>query len=173
MIVLPFREKEPKLGKGAFVAPNAAVIGDVEIGEDSSVWFGTVVRGDLAPIRIGARTNIQDNCVLHVDADEPVSIADEVTIGHSAIVHGCTIGRGALIGMGSRILGGAVVGEYSLVGAGAVVSEGMVIPPRTLVLGIPARAKRPLTDDDLARLDLGWQHYVEYKEEYLRMLASR
>jgi carbonic anhydrase/acetyltransferase-like protein (isoleucine patch superfamily) len=169
VIERPFRGKKPRFGSGVFVADNASVIGDVEIGNDVSLWFGTVLRGDVHFIRVGSRTNIQDNCVLHVtDGAHPTVIAEEVTIGHSAIVHGCTVKRGALIGMGSRILDGAVVGECALVGAGALVSEGMHIPPRTLALGVPARVKRQLTDDEIARLEQSWQHYVALKDEYLK-----
>ena len=169
MIVLPFGGREPFLGARVFVASNAAIIGDVEIGEDSSIWYGTVIRGDVHRIRIGARTNIQDNCALHVTTDVwPVSLADEVTVGHSAVVHGCTVERGALIGMGSRVLDGAVIGERALVAAGAVVSEGMHVPPRTLVAGVPAKIKRELTAEELARVDIAWRHYVELKDQYLR-----
>ena len=171
MIVLPYRGKRPKVGKGSYVSDNVTLIGDVEIGEDCSIWFGTVLRGDIHSIRIGARTNIQDNCVVHVTARSwPVSIAEEVTIGHGAIAHGCTIERGALIGMGSRVLDGAVVGEGALVGAGALVAEGMRVPARTLVVGVPARVKRPLTPEEVERLDQSWRHYVEYKNAYLREL---
>jgi gamma-carbonic anhydrase len=169
MIVLPFDGKVPKVGRGAYVAPNATLIGDVELGDDASIWFGTVVRGDIHSVRIGARTNIQDNCVLHVTAGTaPVNIAEEVTIGHGVIAHGCTIERGALIGMGSRVLDGSVIGAEALVGAGAVVSEGMHVPPRTLVVGVPARVKRPLTPGELTRLDQSWRHYVQVKDAYLR-----
>src|SRR5256885_5588719 len=168
MIVLPFDGKKPRLGQGVFVAENAALIGDVEIGNDCSIWFGTVLRGDVNHIRIGSRTNIQDNCVLHVTHERwPAIVAEEVTIGHAAIVHGCTVKKGALIGMGSRVLDGAVVGECALVAAGAVVSEGFVVPPRTLVAGVPAKVKRPLTDAELDRLDMSWKHYVELKDRYL------
>src|SRR5205085_2431098 len=165
----PFDGKSPRLGARVFVAENATLIGDVELGDDSSIWFGTVLRGDVHRIRVGARTNIQDNCTLHVtNGTWPVEIADEVTIGHGVIAHGCTIGRAALIGMGSRVLDGAVIGELALVGAGALVSEGMHVPPRTLVVGVPAKVKRELTTDELARLEGSWKHYVEYKDKYLK-----
>lgn len=168
MIIRSFDGKEPRFGERVFVAENATVIGDVEIGDDCSIWYGTVVRGDVNAIRIGRGTNVQDNCTIHVDHGEwPAIIAEEVTIGHGAIVHGCTVHRGALVGIGSRILNGAVVGESALVGAGALVGEGMTVPPRTLVVGIPARVKRELTDEELTRLDQSWRHYVEYKEKYL------
>src|SRR6266550_7518817 len=168
MTLRPFRTSQPRLGARVFVAENATVIGDVALGDDASVWFGTVIRGDVHYVRIGARTNIQDNCTLHVNTGtHSVNIADEVTMGHGVIAHGCTIERGALIGMGSRVLDGAVVGELALVGAGALVGEGMLVPPRTLVVGVPARVKRPLTDEEIARLEQSWKNYVGYKEKYL------
>lgn len=168
MIVRGYEGKNPRFGDRVFVAENAAVIGDVEIGNDCSIWYGTTVRGDVNFIRIGSRTNVQDNCTIHVAHQKFATvIAEEVTIGHGAIVHGCTVHRGALIGMGSRVLDGAVVGESALVGAGALVAEGMVVPPRTLVVGVPARVKRPLTEEELARLELSWKSYVGYKEKYL------
>ena len=174
MSLRPFQKSQPRLGARAFVADNATVIGDVVIGDDSSVWFATVIRGDVHRIRIGARTNVQDNCTLHVTTGtHPVTIGDEVTIGHGVIAHGCTIEHGALIGMGSRVLDGAVVGELALVGAGALVAEGMRVPPRTLVLGVPARVKRELTAEELARLEESWRHYVELKEEYRTMKDER
>ena len=168
MPLRPFRQSHPRLGARVFVADNATVIGDVVLGDDASVWFGTVIRGDVHFIRVGARTNIQDNCTLHVHTGtHPVNIAEDVTIGHGVIAHGCTIERGALIGMGSRVLDGAVVGENALVGAGALVGEGMRVPPRTLVVGVPAHVKRELTDDEVARLEESAKHYVELKDQYL------
>jgi gamma-carbonic anhydrase len=168
MPLRPFQKSQPRLGARVFVAENATVIGDVVLGDDVSVWFGTVIRGDVHFIRVGARSNIQDNCTLHVNTGtHPVNIAEDVTIGHGVIAHGCTIERGALIGMGSRILDGAVVGENALVGAGALVGEGMRVPPRTLVVGVPARVKRELRGDEVARLEESWKHYVELKDHYL------
>ena len=168
MILRAFDGKKPRIGQRVFVAENAALIGDVEIGNDCSIWFGTTVRGDVNLIRIGSRTNVQDNCTIHVTHEQwPTVIAEEVTIGHGAIVHGCTVHRGALIGMGSRVLDGAVVGELALIGAGALVPEGMKVPPRTLVIGVPARVKRALTEDELAKLEQSWRNYVSYKEKYL------
>jgi carbonic anhydrase/acetyltransferase-like protein (isoleucine patch superfamily) len=169
MIVLPYEGKEPKFGPRVFVAPNAAVIGDVELAEDVSIWFGVVLRGDIHHIRIGARTNIQDNSVLHVEHQTgPVLIGEQVTVGHSATVHGCTVGSGALIGIGATVLSHAVVGERAIVGAGALVPEGMEVPPQTLVLGVPGRVKRELTKEELERIDRGWKVYVNYKDTYLR-----
>src|SRR5216110_998335 len=168
MTLRPFRSSQPLLGARVFVAENATVIGDVALGDDASVWFGTVIRGDVHRIRIGARTNIQDNCTLHVTTGtHAVTIAEEVTMGHGVIAHGCTIERGALIGMGSRVLDGAIVGEQALIGAGALVPEGMRVPPRTLVVGVPARVKRELTAEELARLEQSWKNYVGYKDRYL------
>lgn len=169
MIVRGYDGKEPRFGERVFVAENAAIIGDVELGNDCSIWYSATIRGDVNAIRIGSRSNVQDNCTIHVTHEQwPTVIAEEVTIGHGAIVHGCTVKRGALIGMGSRVLDGAVVGESALVGAGALVPEGLHVPPRTLVVGVPARVKRPLTDEELARLDQSWRHYIEYKEKYLQ-----
>jgi carbonic anhydrase/acetyltransferase-like protein (isoleucine patch superfamily) len=169
MIVRPYEGKQPRIGARVFIAENAAVIGDVELGDDCSIWYSAVVRGDVHSIRIGARTNIQDNCTLHVTMGTfPIRIAEEVTIGHGVVAHGCTIQRRALIGMGSRVLDGAVIGELALVGAGALVSEGMEVPPRTLVVGVPARIKRQLTPAEIAHLEQSWSNYVGYKEKYLK-----
>jgi carbonic anhydrase/acetyltransferase-like protein (isoleucine patch superfamily) len=169
MISRAYEGHSPRIGDRVFVAENATLIGDVTLGDDCSIWYGAVLRGDMHFISIGSRTNIQDNCVLHITADtHPTIVAEEVTIGHAAIVHGCTVKRGALIGMGSRVLDGAVIGESSLVAAGAVVSEGMIVPPRVLVAGVPAKVKRPLTDAELERLEMSWRHYVELKDAYLR-----
>jgi carbonic anhydrase/acetyltransferase-like protein (isoleucine patch superfamily) len=168
MISRPYDGHTPRLGARVFVAENATLIGDVDLGDDCSIWYGAVLRGDVHSIRIGPRTNIQDNCVLHVtNGTHPIDIAEEVSIGHGVIAHGCTIGRGALIGMGSRVLDGARVGELALIGAGALVGEGMEIPPRTLAVGVPAKVKRDLRMDEIARLEQSWRHYIEYKERYL------
>ena len=169
MIVRKYEGKEPRLGQRVFLAENCTLIGDVELGDDCSIWYGAVLRGDIHHIRIGARTNVQDNSVLHVEHQTgPAIIGEEVTIGHAAVVHGCTVQRGALIGIGAKILSHANIGEYSLVAAGSVVQEGMEVPPRTLVAGVPARVKRELKPEELARMDRGWRVYVDYKNEYLR-----
>jgi carbonic anhydrase/acetyltransferase-like protein (isoleucine patch superfamily) len=168
MLILPYKGVNPKIGAGVYIAPNATIVGDVTIGDDSSIWFGTVVRGDVHFIRIGARTNIQDNCVVHVtNGIWPTTIEDDVTIGHGVIAHGCTIRSGCLIGMGARLLDGCVVGAESLVGAGALVTEGMEIPPRSLVIGFPAKVRRPLTEDELKNLRKSSPNYVGYKNDYL------
>ena len=170
-IIRKFGGVSPEIDPSAFVAETAVVIGDVAIGRDSSVWYGGVVRGDVNYIRIGERTNIQDGAVIHVSKtgfDGPTVIGDEVTIGHAAVVHGCTIERGALIGMNATVLDGAVVGEFSLVAAGSLIAPGTVIPPRSLVMGAPARVKRPLTDSEVEELAGFWRAYVELLPEYLR-----
>jgi len=144
------------------VAPGAIVVGDVAIGPDSSIWYGTVVRGDVHRVRIGARSNVQDHCVLHVTKDRfACHVGDEVTVGHRAVVHGCAIGDGALVGIGASVLDGARVEEGALVAAGAVVTPGTVIPARTLALGIPARPGRALSDEELALQRARTLAYVE------------
>lgn len=129
-----------------FIAPNATVVGDVELAESVTVWYQAVIRGDSNTVKVGARTNIQDGTVIHVDHDAPVEIAENVTVGHQCMLHGCTIEKGALIGMGSTILNHAVIGENSLIGAGSLVTEGKVIPPNVLAFGRPAKVIRPLTE---------------------------
>ena len=167
MVVRSYEGKEPRFGARVFIADHAALIGDVELGDDCSIWFGAVLRGDIHYIRIGARTNVQDNSVIHVEQGTgPAVVGDEVTIGHAAVVHGCTIEHGALIGIGASVLSHALVGEQALIGAGALVPEGMQVPPRTLVLGVPGRVRRDLTADELARLDRSWRSYVDYKDRY-------
>lgn len=166
-MILPYDGKHPRLHPDTWVAPTAAVIGDVELGEGANVWFGAVVRGDMFPIRIGRGTNIQDNAVVHVTTDlYATTIGERVTIGHNATVHGCTIHDGALIGIGAIVLDQAVIGEEAMVGAGALVPPGMVVPPRTLVIGSPAKVKRELTDQELAYLRYAGPHYVEAAMKY-------
>lgn len=168
--ILPYRGKLPKIDPTVFIAPTAVVIGDVEIGAHSSVWFNTVIRGDVYYIRIGSNTSIQDGTVLHVTTGLYATvIGSEVTMGHNVVAHGCTIKDGALIGMGSILLDDVEVGEQSLVAAGALVPMGMKIPPRSLVMGAPAKVKRELTPDDLKRMEMNWQHYVDLKNDYLEM----
>jgi carbonic anhydrase/acetyltransferase-like protein (isoleucine patch superfamily) len=156
----------PVLGARAWVDASAQVIGAVELGDDASVWMNTVIRGDVNRIRLGARTNVQDNCVLHVTAQHPTVLADDVTVGHSVTLHGCTIERHCLVGIGAIVLNGAVVGEESIVAAGALVPEGMQVPPRSVVMGAPARVKREVTEDERAGLRLYAERYVRYKDEY-------
>jgi carbonic anhydrase/acetyltransferase-like protein (isoleucine patch superfamily) len=151
-----------------FVDDSAQLIGDVELGEDASVWFGAVLRGDVHYIRIGARTNIQDLTVIHVsEKTHPTILDEDVTVGHRAILHGCHVLRGSLIGMGSVVMDGAKVGPESLVAAGALVGPGVEIPPRSLARGVPARVVRALTDAELEHLVYSSRHYVDLKKAYL------
>jgi len=160
--------KRPELGRGVFLAETCAVIGDVVIGEESSIWYGTVVRGDVMPIRIGARTSIQDNSVIHVTSDfSGTIIGNDCTVGHNAIIHACTVEDDCLIGMGAILLDGAVIGRGSLVGAGALVTPGTVIPPGSLVVGSPAKVKRPINDKEREQITYGAHHYVELTRRYL------
>jgi carbonic anhydrase/acetyltransferase-like protein (isoleucine patch superfamily) len=172
-MIRPYRDRQPKLGARAWVDVSAQVIGDVELGEDASVWMNTVVRGDVNGITIGARTNVQDNCVLHVTSRERTSLAEDVTVGHSVTLHGCSVERLCLIGIGAIVLDGAVVGEESIVAAGALVPEGMQVPPRSLVMGMPARVRRPLDEDERASLRRYAQRYVSLKDDYRRAEEGR
>jgi carbonic anhydrase/acetyltransferase-like protein (isoleucine patch superfamily) len=166
-MIRPFRGKHPQIDPTAYVAETATIIGDVEIGAQSSVWFGAVVRGDVFHIRIGARTNIQDGTVIHVtNGTHATILEDEVTVGHNVTLHGCHVERGCLVGMGSIVMDGVRVGAQSLVAAGALVSPGTQIPPRSLVIGVPAKVKRPLTDEEVAGLAQYWQNYIEYTKQY-------
>ena len=165
-MLIEFRGITPKLAEGVFVAEDAAVIGDVEIGEGSSVWFQTVLRGDIHRIRIGKRTNVQDQCALHVTRKDPLRVGDEVTIGHGAVVHGCTVEDLCLIGIGAIVLDGAVIGRGSVVGAGAVVSPGTVVPPRSLVLGVPGKVVRALKPEAEDRNRETAANYVELARAY-------
>ena len=160
-MIYTYKNANPKLPKSVFVAPNAAVIGDVEIGENSSVWFNSVIRGDVHQIRIGERTNIQDGSVLHVTYQKwALEIGDNVTVGHGAILHGCTISSNCLIGMGARVLDGARVGEFSLVAAGSLVLQGDKVPSNSLVAGVPAIVKRTLTAAEVEQIKASAERYV-------------
>lgn len=164
--MLAYQGKWPQLHPSVYVADGAKLIGEVSVAEQSTIWFNAVLRGDLAPIRIGARTNIQDGCIGHVNKDMPLIIGDGVSIGHGAIVHGCRIGDGTLIGMGAIILNEAEIGEYALVGAGSLVTERTKIPPYTLALGSPAKVVRELNERDLERMKATAQSYVIKGSEY-------
>ncbi len=168
-MIRPFQGIFPQIHSTAFIAESAQVIGDVHVGEQASVWFGTVVRGDMFYIRIGDRTNVQDNCVLHTRTGEkPTILEEEITVGHSATLHGCYVEHGSLIGIGSIVLDDVRVGAQSLVAAGSLISPGTIIPPRSLVMGMPARVKRTLTEEEVANLATYWQNYVEYSAMYLK-----
>ncbi len=170
----PFKGIWPKLGARVYVDPSAQVIGDVELGDHASVWMNAVIRGDVHSIRIGAHTNVQDNCVIHVFKEQYATVlADHVTVGHSVTLHGCTIGSYCLIGMGATVLNEAEVGDESLIAAQTLVPEGMKIPPRSLVMGLPAKVRRPLHHDELKMLRTSAQNYHDYKEIYLAEQAQR
>lgn len=164
-------DKAPKIDKKTFIAPTASVIGDVHIGPESSVWFGAVVRGDFNKIRVGRRTNIQDGSLLHTPDNLSLAVGDEVTIGHRAIVHGCTVGNRVLIGMGAILMNGVVVEDDVIIGAGALVTEGTKIPSRSLVIGFPAKVKRELTEDELGWLKTSADHYAENAKKYLALFT--
>ena len=167
-MILAYRQVFPRLCSSVFVAPGARIIGDVEIGAESSVWFGAVIRGDLNSIRIGERTSIQDNSVLHVDTGRRfMRIGDGVTVGHGVVLHGCTIGNRCLVGMGAVIMNESIIGEGCIVGAGSLVAEGTRVEERTLLVGVPARPKRAVTDADLERIDAGVREYQELSRRYL------
>jgi carbonic anhydrase/acetyltransferase-like protein (isoleucine patch superfamily) len=158
----------PRVGQRVYVDPSAQVIGDVELGDHASVWMNAVVRGDVHSIRIGAHSNIQDNCVVHVFKElHPTVLADHVTVGHSVTLHGCTIGSYCLIGMGATILNGAKIGDNSIIAAGTLIPEGMEIPAGSLVMGLPGKVRRPITDEERASIRVYAQNYFEYKETYL------
>ncbi len=165
--ILSVRNFTPKIDSSCYIADNATIIGDVQIGERSSVWFNAVIRGDVMPIRIGSEANIQDGSVLHGTYGKyGCIIEDRVTIGHSVILHGCHIGEESLIGMGSTVMDGAVVGDHSIVGAGSLVTEGSNFPPQSLILGRPARVKRALTAEELKSLSHAADNYLLYKTWY-------
>lgn len=167
-MILPYEGKVPLIHPSVFVAPTAVIIGDVEIDEGASVWFGAVVRGDMAPIRIGARTNIQDNCTIHVDVELPAIIGKGVTVGHNAVVHGCTIADDCLIGMGSLVLNRACIESGSIIAAGAVVTEDSRIGPEMLAAGTPAVVKKALGASAVAGIRDAAARYCELVEKYRR-----
>ncbi|PYS51940.1 MAG: gamma carbonic anhydrase family protein [Acidobacteria bacterium] len=169
-----YQGKWPKLGQRVYVAEGAQIVGDVQIEDHSSVWYNCVIRGDVHFVRIGKYTNIQDGSIGHVmKAQYPLILQDYVTVGHGVMLHGCTVQSHCLIGMRAIILNDVTVGEHTIIGAGALLTEGAVIPPRSLVLGMPAKVKRELTDKEVADIDEYAKRYYEYKETYLRMEEAR
>lgn len=172
MACLALGDRKPRMmGAGpAFMADDASIIGDIVLHEDSSIWFGCVLRGDNEPITIGPATNVQEHCVLHTDMGFPLTIGNGCTIGHRAMLHGCTIGDNSLIGIGAIVLNGAVIGKNSLVGAGALVTEGKTFPDNSLIVGVPARVVRTLSDDAVAQLQLSARHYVDNAKRFARDL---
>ncbi|CAM4141457.1 gamma carbonic anhydrase family protein [Jeotgalicoccus halotolerans] len=165
-MIIDYKNHTPKISDSAFIAPNATIIGDVEIGENSSVFFGSVVRGDIAPVRIGNNTNVQDLSVLHQTPGLPLTLEDNVTIGHKVTLHSCTVKQGALVGMDSIVLDEAVIGENVFVGAGSLVTGGTVIPPNTLAFGRPAKVVRELTSEDLEEMKRINETYVGHIPNY-------
>lgn len=161
MPIYEYKGKRPTIAASAWVAPSADVVGEVILGDDVSVWFGAVIRGDNTPIPIGARSNVQEGAMLHSDPHAPLTVGEECTIGHHAILHGCTIGDRVLIGMGATVLNGAVIGADSIVGANALVTENKTFPPGSLIVGAPARAVKDLDDRARAGLRVSAAHYVE------------
>jgi carbonic anhydrase/acetyltransferase-like protein (isoleucine patch superfamily) len=171
--LLPHGETSPRIAQSAWVAPGAYVIGEVHLGEESSVWYGAVLRGDTEPIRIGARTNIQDGCVLHADPGYPAVVGEGCVVGHNAVVHGCEIEDDCLVGMGATILNGAKIGEGSIVAAGAVIPEGREFPPRSLIVGIPAKHVGDVSEEQAADIPRSASEYVERAAAHRESLAKR
>lgn len=173
-MILPYKDKMPRVAEDVFVAEGAKIIGDVEIGEGSSIWFNAVLRGDVFWVRVGKKTSIQDLCVLHVTKDTyPCVVGDCVTVGHRVVLHGCKVGDYCLVGMGAVILDDAEIGERCIVGAGSVVAPGTKVPPRSLVLGVPAKVKRELTEAELKMLEESAESYYTLSREYLAQRGGR
>ena len=169
-MLVEFKGMFPDVEKAAFIAPNAAICGDVAMDEGSSVWFSAVIRGEVAPIRIGKNSNVQDNAVLHCDVGGAVTLGRSVTVGHSAVVHGCTVGDGTLIGMHATLLNHCVVGKNCIIGAGALVPEGMVIPDGSVAVGVPARVIKPVTEAQIEANLRNAEHYVEHGKVHAQEL---
>lgn len=165
-MIMSYKDKNPKISKTVFVAESADIIGDVEIGDSSSIWFNATLRGDQNKIKIGNRTSIQDNVVIHVDSTNEVQIGDNVTIGHGAVLHGCRIENNVIIGMNSTVLNGAEIGKNSIVGANALVPEGKKFPERSLIIGVPGKVKRQLEEVEIEAILRNAEEYVELTKEY-------
>jgi carbonic anhydrase/acetyltransferase-like protein (isoleucine patch superfamily) len=172
MPIYKIGDHSPDIAPDAFVAPSATVIGKVVLKSQASVWFGAVIRGDNEPIVIGEASNVQEGAVLHTDPGIPLTLGDRVTVGHQAMLHGCTVGDGSLIGIQAVILNGAVIGKHCLVGAGAVVTERKTFADRSLILGSPAKVVRELTDEDVARLEASARSYADRQAQYTRELEA-
>jgi carbonic anhydrase/acetyltransferase-like protein (isoleucine patch superfamily) len=173
-LILPFDHKRPKLGQDVFIAPTATVIGDVELGDLASVWFGSVLRGDIGAIRVGARSNIQDLSCVHLTEGLSVTIVGEdVTVGHGVILHGCRIGDRCLVGMGSTVLDNADIGADCVIAAGSLVPPRMVVPPRSLVRGSPAKVIRDVTEAELGLGPTGALHYIDIARRYREALGNK
>jgi carbonic anhydrase/acetyltransferase-like protein (isoleucine patch superfamily) len=167
-MIRSYKGISPQIAPTAYIEQSAHIIGDVHIGEHSSVWFNCVLRGDVYHIRVGESTNIQDATIVHVTSGRFATIIGSyVTIGHGVILHGCTIKDRSLIGIGARILDDVTIGEESFIAAGSLVTPGTVIPPRSMVMGAPARVRREVTEQEVARIDMHWKNYIEYKDSYI------
>jgi carbonic anhydrase/acetyltransferase-like protein (isoleucine patch superfamily) len=171
-LIYPFKGKNPKIADSAFIADYVTITGDVEIGEESGIWFNTSIRGDVAPTIIGKKVNVQDNCVLHQSPNNPLIIEDEVSVGHQVILHSCIIRKKALIGMGSIILDQAEIGEGSFIGAGSLVPQGKKIPPNSLAFGRPAKVIRELSPEDIKDMERISREYAE-KAQYYKSLQNK
>lgn len=163
-LILTVGGRTPQLDPESWVAPNAAIIGDVTVAEGASIWYGVTLRAEAEPIRIGRGSNIQDGVTVHVDPEYPVTVGVGVSVGHNAVLHGCTIGDGVLVGMGAVVLNGAVIGDGSLVAAGALVPQGMVVPPNSLIAGVPGRIRRELSESEIAGNRINGQVYEHLAE---------
>ena len=173
MAVYQLDDLTPRIADTAWVADSAQVIGNVELGDNASVWFGAVVRGDQPePVRIGANSNVQEGCVLHADPGKPLTIGENVTVGHMVMLHGCTIGDGSLVGIGAVVLNGARIGKHCLVGAGSLVTEGKEFPDGSMILGSPAKVVRELTPEQIAGLERSAKHYVVNGQRFARGLKK-
>jgi carbonic anhydrase/acetyltransferase-like protein (isoleucine patch superfamily) len=172
-MITAFNGKTPRIGKNVFIAPTATIIGDVEIQDNSSIWYGAVLRGDTEAITVGSNTNIQDNCTVHADPGRPARIGDRVTVGHNAVVHGCTVGDDSLIGINAVVLNGARIGSGAIIGAGAVVKEGQVIGPCQLAMGVPAAVKKDLGADIVESHKDRAHHYATLARQYRQMGATQ
>lgn len=171
-MLIPIGEHVPQVAASAWVAPTATLIGRVSVGEGASIWYGVVVRGDREQITVGARSNLQDNVVCHADPGSPLTVGEGVTVGHAAILHGCTVHAGSLVGMGATVLNDAVIGAGSMVAAAALVTEGVHVPPGSLVAGVPGKVRRALTDAEVEGLAFSASHYEQNRELHRAALAD-
>ncbi|OMP67406.1 gamma carbonic anhydrase [Domibacillus epiphyticus] len=165
-MIYPYQGKEPCIAESAFIADYVTITGDVTIGEESTIWYNTVIRGDVAPTSIGNRVNVQDNSVLHQSPNNPLTLEDNVTVGHQVILHSCTVRKGALIGMGSIVLDNAEIGEGAFIGAGSLVPPGKIIPPNTMAFGRPAKVIRDITEEDRKDMERIVREYAEKGQFY-------
>jgi carbonic anhydrase/acetyltransferase-like protein (isoleucine patch superfamily) len=173
MTIFNLKEKHPSIDRTAYVNPAATIIGDVHIAASSSVWPGAVIRGDNDTVTVGRGSNVQDGAILHVDANHPLTIGERVSIGHAAVLHGCTVGSGTLVGIHATILNDALIGDNCIVGAGAVVTEGKIFPDRSLILGVPAKVVRPLSDEEIENVSVNAEEYIARASEYKAGLKER